>query len=345
MVFSFFEKGGKIELHYILFLCIIDKMPIPKLFLYKARDAPIVAILRRDSYKHNWELIKWDVENDIFTRGQWLTKAVMNGSYCAISPDGKYFAYHYSSLRKDAHWKSYGVVSELPYFSACLMTHYHAGMWDGIGFDNQGSVMHTQAIKGFIKKRVCDLQITTEYKKESLYNGFVEGGSFVDGRGRTITTEKGILYANGSVLYDSSDHAFQSLVCPLTPCVEETVVPASEPFDNEFAFQNSETFMFTRKEEGRRVTYMDNLVDLNKNTKEVLLNYSKSLGLKVNGKLKKESIIKAIMESPNVHPLLKQYNDPTFMDGSALHAYDGNVVDARKATVERIKRDMMVKVS
>lgn len=176
-----------------------------------------MAILRRDSYKNNWELIKWELESDTFTRGQWLTKVIMNGSYGAISTNGKYFTYEYTSLRPEEQWKQYNIVSTIPYFTAA---------------PNEENVV-------FMKDNT----------------GFVKDGTFVDDNGRTITTEQGILYANGSVLYDSRDHVFTNV-----------------PF-----------------------------------TYEVLQ---------------------------------KQYDDPNFVDGVALYMYDGNVVEARKSTVERIKRDM-----
>ena len=69
---------------------------MPKLFLYKARDANVVAILRRSKKRYEWQLIKWiiDEENDKFEMGQWLVGKMIHPRYSSISPDGKYFWYH-----------------------------------------------------------------------------------------------------------------------------------------------------------------------------------------------------------------------------------------------------------
>ncbi len=299
-------------------------MPNPKLFLFKARAAPVVAILRRDAYKHNWELIRWNLETDVFTCGQWLTKAVMNGKYCAISPNGKYFAYSYSSIRKDAHWKSYAVVSELPYFSASLIRHGST-----IGFRNDG----------FLKKRACD--DLEDWKDEA--SGYVD--TFVDGRGRVITTEMGVVKANGEVIYDTTDHVFQAMECPIPLCVETDVKPVEETKEG-FYFQDGCHFAFTLLTEGteRNLVRLDNHIDLVRNLKGTLLQFGKSLGAPVNNAMTKEQLVKVILECEKLHPLLRQYNDGAFVDGSAMHAYDGNKEDARKATLARIRRDMLGKI-
>jgi hypothetical protein len=199
-------------------------MPSPKLFLYKARDAPIVAILRRGTVKTEWELIRWNTETDEFTAGQWLTKAQMNGAYCAISSDGRYFAYHYRSLREEEAHTCYAVVSELPYFSASLITDNHAGMWDGIAFTQDGAVMHTQARKGFTMKRACSLPISPVYDTALMYKGACESGSFTDARGRALTVVGGAIYVDGSLLYDTAEHTFKSVACPEEELEEKLVV-------------------------------------------------------------------------------------------------------------------------
>lgn len=194
-------------------------MPVPKLFLYKARDAPVVAILRRGTNKNTWELIRWDMDTDMFKRGQWLTKAIMNGAYCAISPDGVHFAYHYSDAPE---WKSHAVVSVLPYFSALLITDKHAGTWDAIAFDRVGNVMHTSAKDGFIKKRPCELKVKAHVDAEK-YTGYVETGEFVDTRGRHITVAEGRILADGLTIYDTMDHVFENIACPIAE-IEPVVV-------------------------------------------------------------------------------------------------------------------------
>ena len=209
-------------------------MPVPKLFLYKARDAPTVAILRRGTNKNTWELITWNMDNDMFKRGQWLTRAIMNGAHCAISPDGVHFAYHYSEI---PDWKCHAVVSVLPYFSASLITDHHAGTNDAdrmvglgqserlnyaIAFDRVGNVAHTRAEHGFIKKRPCELRLKP-YDETTKYTGYIETGEFVDTRGRHITVAEGRILADGLTIYDTTDHRFEKVACPVAE-IEPTVV-------------------------------------------------------------------------------------------------------------------------
>ena len=200
-------------------------MPNPKLFLYKARDVPIVAILRRGSVKTDWQLIRWNTETDEFTEGQWLTKAVMNGAYCSISPDGRYFAYQYASLREENRWKSCAVVSEIPYFSATLITENHVGMWDAIAFRKCGLLMHTRAEKGFIMKRWNNIGISRVYDTSLIYTGLCKS-TFTDMRGRSISVVDETICADGQIIYDTSGHVFQEVVCPKKELpVFRTVMP------------------------------------------------------------------------------------------------------------------------
>lgn len=180
-------------------------MPNPKLFLYKAHDANVAVILRRGERRSLWEMIRWDIETDTFTRGQWLTKAVMmNGAYCAISPDGRHFAYWYSELQSPS-FDTHAVISEVPYFTALLYTKEHAGMWDTLAFNAQGQPMHTS---GRLVKRN-----PTKLKPAAWEKGVDSGyrADFMDFRGRHITTDKGRLLANGQLLYDTTDHVFREL--------------------------------------------------------------------------------------------------------------------------------------
>jgi hypothetical protein len=208
--------------HYRIFYIDSRKMPNPKLFLYKARDAPIVAILRRGSVKTDWQLIRWNTETDEFTEGQWLTKAVMNGAYCSISPDGRYFAYHYSSLREENRWKSYAVVSEIPYFTASLIAKSHVGMWDAIAFRNDGLLMHTRAQQGFVMKRQINIAISPVYDSSLIYNGL--GEAFTDMRGRVVSVVGAAIHVDGLVIYDTTDHVFQQVVCPTEELADSTII-------------------------------------------------------------------------------------------------------------------------
>ena len=88
---------------------------MPKLFLYKAKDANIIAILRRGAKRKEWQLILWNIENDIFQEGQWLMNKMIHPRYCSISPNGKYFFYHYWN---HGQYSEDAVYSKLPNFTA-----------------------------------------------------------------------------------------------------------------------------------------------------------------------------------------------------------------------------------
>jgi hypothetical protein len=179
----------------------------PKLFLYKARDAPIVVILRRGEKKRIWEMIRWDLTTDEFTCGQWLTKGdMMNGSYAAVSPDGKHFAYHYSEIRRG--FKCHAVISAVPYFTALLYTNKHCSNWESIAFSSTGQPMHYGG-SPLVKKNETTLEQVPWEK--GIDSGYVKDGTFTDSRGRVITTKAGQLFADGELLYDTTDHQFRDV--------------------------------------------------------------------------------------------------------------------------------------
>jgi hypothetical protein len=184
----------------------------PKLFLHKARDAPIVAILRR-SDKTNWELIKWDIRTDTFTEGQWLLGKSMNGKYPLLSPDGQLFSYHYDIYHK-GDWKCEGAVSLLPNFTALYFCGDHMGNWEEIGFGEDGHLVFepTRLLKR------GDLELPIRKYDKNLPNmprthidfEELDGHYWLDPKGRKITTKDGILYADGKVLYDTTEHVFEA---------------------------------------------------------------------------------------------------------------------------------------
>lgn len=180
-------------------------MPTPKLYLYKARDAPIVAILRRGLQRDEWELIKWDLDTDTFTEGQWLTHKQMNGKYCAISPNGNYFSYIYNEYTKNVYSTS-GVISKLPNFTAIYYTDRFPGYWDTVGFNTDNSVWVSPE-QGW-QLKTTDVDIQTGPEKNYVDSGYISSEVWIDPRGRSITTEKGKLVANGHCIYDTTNHMF-----------------------------------------------------------------------------------------------------------------------------------------
>lgn len=180
-------------------------MPTPKLYLYKARDVPIVAILRRGLQRDEWELIKWDLETDTFTEGQWLTHKQMNGAYCAISPNGKYFAYIYNQYTKK-EYSTKAVISSLPNFTAIYYTDQFPGYWESVGFNTDNSVCVSPE-KGWERKTPAS-GLKTSSTKNNVESGYISSEVWIDPRGRSITTERGKLLVNGSCVYDTSTHLF-----------------------------------------------------------------------------------------------------------------------------------------
>lgn len=182
-------------------------MTKPKLFLYKAQDAPIVVILRRGIKRTTWELIRWNLETDTFQEGQWLLHKHMNGRYCSLSPDGTYFSYHYDTYGKSGEWTCHSVVSLVPNFTALYFCVEHHGNWEEIQFAEDGCIVFDSS--RLEKKSDIDIPVVKWKKGLAIApSGYIKGAEWTDPKGRIITTEEGKLFANGLVLYDTTDHTF-----------------------------------------------------------------------------------------------------------------------------------------
>lgn len=215
---------------------------MPKLFLYKAKDANIVAILRRGKYRKEWQLIKWDIDSDTFQMGQWLKNKMVFPSYCSISPNGNYFFYHYW---EGGHYSEDAVFSKLPNFTA-----EYYGKWNTYyypcSFTRDGKGVHCLE-EQFAQRRSTDLDLVIRknvnpddivssgyigYRNSNTFlnaNGIMEldetlprfcgdykfneyyekHATFVDTRQRVITIKEGIIYANGEILLDTTNHKFE----------------------------------------------------------------------------------------------------------------------------------------
>lgn len=215
---------------------------MPKLFLYKAKNANIVAILRRSCKRMEWQLIKWHIETDTFEMGQWLKGKMIHPIYSSISPDGNYFFYHY--------WEDHGysedaVFSKLPNFTADYYGTWNT-YYENCSFTEDGKGVVSFPSQ-FQKKRPTDLELVLRKDVDSLniikngyigtrnrdnefldsdgkmntddtlpklrdykYNEYYEKhSSFVDFKGRVITIKDGILYADREILLDTSEHKFE----------------------------------------------------------------------------------------------------------------------------------------
>jgi hypothetical protein len=189
-------------------------MPIPKLFLYKAADAPVAILLRRGESRDQWELIRWDLETDTFTAGQWLLGKHLHGKDAALSPDGRFLAYQYDIYSGEAY-QSHAAVSLVPNFTAVLHNPGNGGHWDTVGFTADGSLATTLKTGWVVPPGTPagtppGYEIRHGARDEKVASGYVENETWVDPRGRVITLNGAQVVANGVVLYDAADHVFQS---------------------------------------------------------------------------------------------------------------------------------------
>lgn len=91
--------------------------PPPRLFGIPARDAPVVAVLRRGP--SDWAHVgRWDVDALTYESGSWL-HGTLYPQRCDLSPDGRYLCYF--TLNNGARWSAgwtYVAVSRLPWLTA-----------------------------------------------------------------------------------------------------------------------------------------------------------------------------------------------------------------------------------
>lgn len=215
-----------------------------KLHLYKARDANIVVILR-GSKKTEWEMIQWDLDTDTFTEGQWLRNKHLDPKSAAISPNGKYFVYGYDVYGKG--WQSVGVASKVPYFTAEYFQADTGGrIWFPYKhFDEDGRLVDTgtnahmtlhvhepfeiveryqlrnpdtalEKVNDFtlVKLKNVSKKANQQYQIHNLIQCIDSGythQSFTDPKGRVITADEGKIFANGVLLYDTTEHTFQNV--------------------------------------------------------------------------------------------------------------------------------------
>lgn len=117
-------------------------MTPPRLFGIPARDAPVVAVLRRGP--SDWcHIGRWDVGvQPAYQPGAWL-RGTIYPQRCDLSPDGRWLAYFVLTGRPAADWRAggtYVAVSRLPWASA-LAAWGTDGTWThGVRFDDDRSV-------------------------------------------------------------------------------------------------------------------------------------------------------------------------------------------------------------
>jgi hypothetical protein len=89
----------------------------PRLLGIPARDAPVVAVLRRGP--SDWSHVgRWDVDALTYESGAWL-HGTLYPQRCDLSPDGRWLCYF--ALKAGGRWSAgstYVVVSRLPWLTA-----------------------------------------------------------------------------------------------------------------------------------------------------------------------------------------------------------------------------------
>jgi hypothetical protein len=98
-----------------------------RLFGIPARDAPVVAVVRRgpSAWSH---LGRWDLTDGSFEPGAWI-RANLSPQRCDVSPDGRWFSYF--AAKTSARWDAgptYIAISRLPWLAA-LAAWATCGTW------------------------------------------------------------------------------------------------------------------------------------------------------------------------------------------------------------------------
>lgn len=182
-----------------------------KLHLYKASNANIAVILRQGKQRKEWQIILWDLDTDTFTEGQWLLHKQVDAKTAAISPNGLYFAYGYD-IYGHGGWKSIGVASKLPNFTAEYFCEYTGGrIYYTPHFDNNSKLVD---FSEFIKRNESTELETISWDelvrdRTKFSDSGYKGDSFIDQKGRHIKAVEGVLFADDTVLYDATHNTFQ----------------------------------------------------------------------------------------------------------------------------------------
>ena len=110
-----------------------------RLFFLIAREAPVAVVFRRGPSKHVL-LVRWDLSDDSFEAGQWLTGRVYERR-CDLSPDGEHLIYFAANYAEHHPLQTWTAVSRPPYFTA-LALWQKGNAWGGGGlFPNRNEIL------------------------------------------------------------------------------------------------------------------------------------------------------------------------------------------------------------
>lgn len=191
---------------------------MPKLSIFKASDAPIALIVRRANKGKDWQLIRWDMQDDTFDEGQWIRNKHLWIDGCSLSSDGQYFYWIYNLFcTKDKTLETndtHAGVSNVPYFTALMYGNKGMGRWDRCRFDKT------------TKKPINNQGLRPndpEYEIECVESGTPDSTGLIkelewfDDFGRSITIVEYQIFVNNHLHYDSTNNTFQNIKFPKVP--------------------------------------------------------------------------------------------------------------------------------
>ena len=180
--------------------------------MFKAQNAPIVVFIYRKN-RESYEMTRFDLSDETFTRGQWLLHKQLFVPGCSISPCGNYFYWVYNEYQKVVD--SSAGISKVPFFTAILFGH-GVGRWDICRF-NKGSHRPIDKFSLVLKKDDCVLPPTLQPIPKCEGKKYAELNPGLISEGKLFFND--ILYEiegtkvlkSGGEIYDFIDHEFQEM--------------------------------------------------------------------------------------------------------------------------------------
>jgi len=189
-----------------------------KLFIFVARDAPIAVIIRKErkSKREHYEMVKWNMETNEFTEGQWLMNKQLFINGCSISPNGKLFGWIYNKYWEKGN-DTFAGISSIPNFTADLFATRTCGRWFNVNFDSHSAPLADDF--AFVQRSSVIIPISNETHR--VPSGLQEP-EFV-WNGKTVKVDGYKLCVDGEVIYDTTNHVFMN--CPAEYTIESEPEP------------------------------------------------------------------------------------------------------------------------
>lgn len=174
-----------------------------RLRIFKAANAPIALIVRGSDKGQTWQLIEWDMENDKFTKGQWLLHKQLWINGCSISSNGKYFYWLYNTYQNSNNISHAG-ISLVPNFTAIMYGNFGDSRWNSCSFDKTtGRPINNQGLHPTSKKMIKCVDNGTP-DVTGLMND-----EWTDNNGRNIKVVGYQIFVNGALMYDATGNQFE----------------------------------------------------------------------------------------------------------------------------------------